>query len=140
VAVGRTGFLVADRKTQSVEGVMNLYRNVWLAVIGAVIFVAGLAVFGAYRALDLTHDAFDGKAVVLESDATVTADAHAFSFSTSSSYGTAFLVLAGVLAAMVVIYVIAGLTSRRRLAREERLAPVEPLRAAEDEGARRKAA
>jgi ABC-type Fe3+-siderophore transport system permease subunit len=112
---------------------MKLYLDEWLAVIGAAILVAGLAVLGAYQGLDLKPAADDGRAVVLEGER-LGSHAHTFFFSASSNYTIAFWVLVGVLAGMTVAYVVAGLTHRREPAR------VETLRPAEEVESRRKAA
>jgi hypothetical protein len=116
---------------------MRLNREEWSAVIGSALLVAGLAVLGAYLATEQALTSV-GKAVVFESDIIGTG-ANTLSFSTSSDYAIAFWVLAGIVAGMAVIYAIAGLTRRRRLAGAE-LAPVETLRPAQEEESRRKAA
>jgi len=117
---------------------MRLNRPEWLAVLGAAILVAGLAV--VYVAADVSAVGSAGKAVVLQGQRIGSAT-NAFFFSASSSYTTAFWVLAGVVAAFAVVYVVAGLMRRREEARAERQAPVEALRPAEQEAeSRRKAA
>jgi hypothetical protein len=120
-------------KLNEIVWAYHYYRDEWLTVIGAAILAAGLAVLGAYEALNLTHAADAAKAVVFEGELLGT-DAHTFFFSASSGYTIAFWVLAGILGGFVVAYVVAGLRHRGEPAR------VVPLRPSEEAESRRKAA